>query len=973
MVFCTYCGHSFTRDEHLERHILTHTNVKPFKCFTCHMSFARRDLLQRHYTVHGRDQNQEPIPAANGMIPKSAGRTPIACSNCAKTKTKCDKKFPCSRCAGRNLRCTLRPTRRSSKNANRMGLITAETIANGVANGAIPPDQTVAAEKAPHGSPNGGEQHVHAKPTSPSIKTQPIILEEKPHSEHQPPQYFDQPTSGPSPPTPAVMSPLTTPLNGFMQSTPLSGYDEFMQASKEGSEESSPRFMLDWSQMPMPMGFDPMSRPEMMMGPEIGFDPTQLNIVSSADGMLTIMPDLTTNVAPLITPIETPKMERAFSDLELGNHMNTYNPHGRQMSAASIGSSNAHEISAVVAAQDGWNVFRCTPTIPPGTCPTTAKQNLEQLEQTLRNHEGWSTWTPAWDEGDFSGGEPLTVMQLHESTRDKLLAITQTFLHRALETHREVVGGSPTGQSPLSNSGSNFVLLPPARVLEYFLRSYANSFEKYYSLTSRGVLDANELMHCYNDKASSLLILMMIAQGAMSIPSIEARWLTGGLTEACRISLFDLIERNISMASDPIALHSALLYTVQAAWSGDKWQMDIAMGQRGMYSYMLRHSGVLENKPAVPTTFDHRSNPDSLWNEWIQHESRSRLIYSWVMVDQDLALFHDTAPLFSVTEFGAPMPDADRLWQANSAMEWSSVFEQVHEFTGGFSSVGSGARPLSLRDLFQHFLDDEMVSHGIEMTALQMRLLLHPLQSMVCHYGQLISCFSDPAASRNKTRTVTAASTRCRLEEVQALLGRWYNLAERYLKSNPLCAMMQANLVIFHLISLNAVTNFTEIERLARREAFDGTYQQLVWIHKRCISDVEEAIFHCGQILRTIRSMPRGVRPPWWAGAVYRAALVLWTDSLTNKETPSPTVGRNFLPAAAPLVAIDALPADHPLIVRYLSKHEGTPSLSKRDGSQVPMDHAFPVLSHCIEIIDEGAANRFSDGIRNKLDRLMRS
>lgn len=23
MVFCTYCGQSFTRDEHLERHILT--------------------------------------------------------------------------------------------------------------------------------------------------------------------------------------------------------------------------------------------------------------------------------------------------------------------------------------------------------------------------------------------------------------------------------------------------------------------------------------------------------------------------------------------------------------------------------------------------------------------------------------------------------------------------------------------------------------------------------------------------------------------------------------------------------------------------------------------------------------------------------------------------------------------------------------------------------------------------------------
>lgn len=342
------------------------------------------------------------------------------------------------------------------------------------------------------------------------------------------------------------------------------------------------------------------------------------------------------------------------------------------------------------------------------------------------------------------------------------------------------------------------------------------------------------------------------------------------------------------------------------------------------------------------------------------------------MVDQDLALFHDTAPIFSVTEFGAPMPDADCLWQAKSATEWSSIFEQVHEFSGGYSSIGSGARPLSLRDLFRHFLDDEMLSLGIEMTPLQMRLLLHPLQSMVCHYSQLISCFSDAmSTSRAKTNTVTAASTRCRVEEVQGLLQRWYNLAERYLKSNPMCAAMQANLVMFHLISLNAVTNFPEIEKLARRENFDGTYAALVWAHKRCLPDVSEAVFHCGQILRIVRAMPRGVRPPWWAGAIYRASLVLWTDSLINNE---PQPGANGLyPTPGPSFAVDALSADHPLIVRYLAKREGVPCLSKRDGSHVPMDHGVVVLGHCIEVIDEGAATRFSDGIRGKLDRLMRS
>lgn len=75
-----------------------------------------RDLLQRHYTVHGRGQNtQEGLPPGNETPPKSADRSPITCSNCAKTKSKCDKRFPCSRCASRNLKCTLRPSRRATK------------------------------------------------------------------------------------------------------------------------------------------------------------------------------------------------------------------------------------------------------------------------------------------------------------------------------------------------------------------------------------------------------------------------------------------------------------------------------------------------------------------------------------------------------------------------------------------------------------------------------------------------------------------------------------------------------------------------------------------------------------------------------------------------------------------------------------------------------------------------------------------
>jgi hypothetical protein len=346
------------------------------------------------------------------------------------------------------------------------------------------------------------------------------------------------------------------------------------------------------------------------------------------------------------------------------------------------------------------------------------------------------------------------------------------------------------------------------------------------------------------------------------------------------------------------------------------------------------------------------------------------------MVDQDLALFHDTAPLFSVTVFGAPMPDTERLWQAQTAAEWSDTFNHVHAFSHGFSSVGSGVRPHSLSHLFRLFLDDEIVINDLQevhLTPMHLRLLLHPLQTLVCQYGQLLSCFSDSVtSSRSRNRALTAASTRVRLEEVQALLGRWFDLAKRYMKASPMCAMMQANLVMFHLISINAVTNFPEIERFARREDMDGSYQQMQSTHKKCLSDVQEAIVHAGQVLRLVREMPRGIRPPWWAGAVYRAALVLWTDTQVHNESVSPRQGGLFTPPNA-TVAVDQLPSDHPLILRYQSRREGIPVVTKSDGNCVPIDNAFAVLSHCVDILDEGVSTRLTDGIRNKLEKLARA
>ena len=45
---CQYCQRLFSRKEHLQRHLLTHTQEKPYKCQICPKAFGRRDLLVRH-------------------------------------------------------------------------------------------------------------------------------------------------------------------------------------------------------------------------------------------------------------------------------------------------------------------------------------------------------------------------------------------------------------------------------------------------------------------------------------------------------------------------------------------------------------------------------------------------------------------------------------------------------------------------------------------------------------------------------------------------------------------------------------------------------------------------------------------------------------------------------------------------------------------------------------------------------------
>lgn len=234
------------------------------------------------------------------------------------------------------------------------------------------------------------------------------------------------------------------------------------------------------------------------------------------------------------------------------------------------------ELDAEHGVLDGWSCFRCDPSSETPSYPRTARIHLEGLEHTLKSHDSWKTWNP-WTKDAIDG--KIRVGAFDENARDTLMVITQSFLHKAREIHGSGsmdISKSHGRAAPVAGE-SGYVVLPPTSVLELFLREYVRRLEPYYNTIAAGQLSPTSLMDVSNKKPSSLLLLLMIAQGAVATPTVGARHLASGLTEACRISLSDSIDKDIMLSKDPTVLQSALVFVNLAAWSGDKWHMDVSV------------------------------------------------------------------------------------------------------------------------------------------------------------------------------------------------------------------------------------------------------------------------------------------------------------------------------------------------------------------------------------------------------------
>ncbi|RPD55028.1 hypothetical protein L227DRAFT_332810 [Lentinus tigrinus ALCF2SS1-6] len=107
---CPVCQSTFTRPQHVARHMRSHTGDRPYKCQHCGDQFARSDLLSRHINKCHASEKPPTTTAPSrrkGFAAASRATTSKqACDQCVTSSLPCDGANPCSKCVQRKCRCT---------------------------------------------------------------------------------------------------------------------------------------------------------------------------------------------------------------------------------------------------------------------------------------------------------------------------------------------------------------------------------------------------------------------------------------------------------------------------------------------------------------------------------------------------------------------------------------------------------------------------------------------------------------------------------------------------------------------------------------------------------------------------------------------------------------------------------------------------------------------------------------------------
>ncbi|RMZ71126.1 transcription factor Cmr1 [Pyrenophora seminiperda CCB06] len=354
---------------------------------------------------------------------------------------------------------------------------------------------------------------------------------------------------------------------------------------------------------------------------------------------------------------------------------------------------------------------------------------------------------------------------------------------------------------------------------------------------------------------------------------------------------------------------------------------------------------------------DGKSKNNAIGERFLTHSldiltKPSRHAYAWVYVDLELSLLHDLPPVLSINDLQVPLPHENDLWNASSYSNWLEI---------------SGTRGIhetpSLNSFFRSFLQGRLAG-GDDLPVHHLRLLLHPLQTMVLEQQQLLRIFDTDEPS-NRYRVLSKIKILGRLQETQDMLQDLATLLHRHASTTfkaegggagcPQSAKW-VSMIMLHLVSLNVFTSIPEIEKCAREEppASDAARVEM-WRRARYPEGESYVLFHAGQIFRLVDNLPKDARPMWWPVALYRASMACWALRTLDRSSPG---------LQQPEINIDAiLPSDEE---RSHNTTTGIPIVTLPDGKRLAVLEGSNSLKYCISKLERHPSHL----VRSIIDKL---
>lgn len=565
------------------------------------------------------------------------------------------------------------------------------------------------------------------------------------------------------------------------------------------------------------------------------------------------------------------------------------------------------------------------------------------VDEAIRDWIGLLARPRTWSQSNITSakGQPLAT-----GARDRITATVQLLLSRALQTPRL----ASTMMSVSMPIFGPIVLLPPSEVLIHFIEIYSNrvsSTQPYLGLAGSPHVRVQDILQVDMIDVGVLLVLLLIAQGAMLADDAHCHKFAEGLAQICQVAVDDVLA--VKSLTDPLVSGIASQSLTLSVWCGSENSMFSVSARRGQILQMLEPAGLFQTEKTSAVDMPDTAAPDH-WARWKVQEQRHRLVYAWVYIDLELSLALDAAPMIPINALQTPLPEDDNVWHAPTSEAW------YQERPRSAQGTDSDKLP-SLARLYTRFIQGRLMSVPISPNH-HLTLLLHPILAAIMNEQENLRVFLSDEGSVRSSGPISKTKIVAHLQDLQALLeGLSDTMYARITENDGVPALEYIGLIMTHLVVLNTLTCMPEIERIARINPPTALIDRVELLRRVKIADSPcTVLYHAGQVFRLLNCINSERRMPWWPIAAYRAAMAIWSFSGT---AVSP------LPSAA-LVSINTMGPNEKILSDYRNGTAGRPVVTLLNSRQIPALEGNGIITYCIELLTQDST-QLCKGTRAKL------